>query len=256
MPLLRRFDADPSQQMFERHPYLVGRLKGDVRLTESGKTATIGSDHTRWTGSASAEPNAIRVAVLGGSTTFGTKVTDADSWPALLQGNLGPHYVVTNYGVPGYSTAEAIIQMSLLFPEPAPQVVVFYGGWNDLKNYHTGDLGPDYYGHEMSQYGNLGIPLMQEHESVKAAAVRVSAVFALAHKLSELIAPPPTESASVGRIYTTPDSFVDRLYVRNLETLDILGEKQTSNHAVRSAGAELRKFPRHEGELAMVSAHR
>lgn len=78
--------------------------------------------HTRWTEAPADDQNVISVAVLGGSTTFGTRVTDADSWPALLQDMLGDGYAVTNYGVSGYSTAEAIIQMALIVPETEPNV--------------------------------------------------------------------------------------------------------------------------------------
>jgi len=229
MPLAERFTDDPSRQPFELHPYLAGRLKRNFRVTNNAETITIQRDHTRWTGAPTDAHNAAVVAALGGSTTFGTKVTDADSWPALLQANLGEGYAVTNYGVPGYTSAEAIIQTALLLPEQAPRVIVFYGGWNDIRNYHNEALSPDYYTHGMSQYGNLGIPLTLQRERVIDAAVRVSALFALAHKVSELIpGPAPEPTIPADQIYRTPDPAVDRIYVRNLETLKTLA---SSRHA-------------------------
>src|SRR5215813_10266095 len=48
-------------QLLERHPYLVGRLRGNVRAQRDGKTATTTANHTRWTGAPAEPGKAIRV---------------------------------------------------------------------------------------------------------------------------------------------------------------------------------------------------
>lgn len=148
-----RFTFEPTAnlekyyKLYEAHPFLVSRLKKNAVVEFGGNDISITGDNTRWTGASENDDGLIKVAVLGGSTTFSTGVTDEDSWPALLQQKLGPDYSVINYGVPGYSTAEAIIQMALIVPESKPDIVIFLEGWNDIRNYHKPDLGEDYYAH-------------------------------------------------------------------------------------------------------------
>ncbi len=145
-----------KNNIFEKYPYLVGRLKASTEVIFNQKKITTTDHYTRWTGAHPYDENLIRVGVFGGSTTFGTEVTDEDSWPALLQQKLGNKYAVINFGVPGYSTAENIIQMALIAPEKHPHIVIFYEGWNDIKNYHEKQLGVDYFSHGISQNRNLG----------------------------------------------------------------------------------------------------
>lgn len=144
-------------KLFEIHPYLAGRPKSSVKVISNNKTITTTRNNTRWTGAEQDDQDLIRVAVLGGSTVFGAGVTDEESWPRLLQEKLGKNYAVINYGVPGYSTAENIIQMALIVPDKKPHIVIFYEGWNDLRHYHEKDLGSDYYAHGVRQFSNLVI---------------------------------------------------------------------------------------------------
>jgi len=204
-------------QLFELHPYLAGRLRKGVSILHEGKRISTTSLHTRWTGAAASDSGLIRVAVLGGSTTFGTGVSDEDSWPALLQKELGGAYAVINYGVPGYSTAEAIVQMALLVPEKRPHFVLFYEGWNDLPNYHDPALGPDYFSHGMNQYGNLHIDV----EPPKTFVQKMAQVSALAHLVSEM----KSHGSHPEPVFATPDPYVDRLFVRNLKTLALLSKQ-------------------------------
>lgn len=192
---------------FEIHPYLAGRLKSSVKVKKNNKTITTTHYHTRWTGAEQDDHNLIRIAILGGSTVFGTGVTDEDSWPALLQAKLGKQYAVINYGVPGYSTAENIIQMALIVPEKRPHIVIYYEGWNDIRNYHEKELGSDYYGHGMRQYGNLRIHNLWN----------TFATVWLVDRIKKKIINPPES-------FDKPDQFVDEIYIRNLNTLKFLSE--------------------------------
>jgi len=208
------------ENIFEPHPFLVGRPRSNVSVTALGTTISITDLRTRHTGAPTDGGDRIRVAVLGGSTTFGTRVDDGDSWPALLQDSLGEEYAVYNFGVPGYSSAEAIVQMALLVPEIQPHIVVYYLGWNDIRNYHDPGLGPDYYTHGLQQYSALALPF-HPHEGAFGRMARVSAVFKLAGRLSRTIRNVPDVAATP---LASPDSFVDRIYLRNLRILRLLGQ--------------------------------
>lgn len=217
-------NEDSRLRTFEIHPYLAGRLKKNVtvRNVENSKEIKTTSIHTRWTGAPEDDRNLIRVAVLGGSTTFGSELTDSDSWPALLQSKLGDEFSVINYGVPGYSTAEAIIQMGLIVPESKPQFVVLYEGWNDIHNYHEEDLGADYYVQGMGQYDNLAIPIYRE-KTVFEKLYELSAIIRLMTKLKWILSEPPDNRPCPK--FDSPDPFVDKMYVRNLNTLKLLSER-------------------------------
>ena len=220
-----------QENPFEVHPFLAGRLRKNLNLSEDGKSITTTEDHTRWTG-ASRNPGATKVALLGGSTTFGSGVTDVDTWPARLQAILGSDYQVSNYGVPGYTSAEAVVQLALVVPENRPDIVVLYEGWNDIHNYHDTDLGADYYAHGVRQYSNLAIQ-RPKPEGVFSRLAELSTTCRLASVLStKLFArksseppnpayPPPDPTGN-----PAPDPFVDRLYVRNLRTLKVLARHQ------------------------------
>ncbi|MEW6143507.1 MAG: GDSL-type esterase/lipase family protein [Thermodesulfobacteriota bacterium] len=215
-------EGDQYMEVFELHPYLAGRLKKDAAVTDvkSGKRITATKYHTRSTGAPEEDGDLIRVAVLGGSSTFGTGLTDLDTWPAILQRKLGEGFSVINYGVPGYSTAEAIVQTALIVPELEPEFVIFYEGWNDIHNYHVPDLGGDYYVHGMSQYGNLEIPPMHRQD-FWGKLYEMSAMGRLAAKIKRELAGADVPSCPK---YDTPDEYVNKIYARNLETLKLLSE--------------------------------
>lgn len=209
---------------YEPHPYLVARLRPGTTSHQGPVTITATSRSTRWTGAPPMDgSDRFVVATVGGSTTFGQGVTDEDSWPALLQERLGSDFAVVNYGLPGFSTAEGIIQMGLVVPESRPDVVVFYEGWNDIHNYHDPDFTPDYYAHGMQQLGNLGIdPSAVDTRGFVHRAGDYSAIFRLVSRLSMRLRPESTEGEPT--LHTEPDPRVDRAYLRNLRTLRAMSE--------------------------------
>lgn len=220
------------QQLFELHPFLAARLRANVSVREGDKVVTATGMHTRWTGPMAENRDAIRIAVVGGSTTFATGVSDEESWPARLQSTLGPGYVVTNYGMPGYSTAEAIVQLALLIPESQPDIVILYEGWNDLHNFHDPELGPDYYSHGLRQHSNLSV-LRPQPTGLFDKLAEVSAICRLARFLSQTARSkpagddnPPYQLVSMAR--ATPDPFVEQIYRRNLETMRLLAQRMNA----------------------------
>jgi len=247
------------KNVFEIHPFLVGRLKASVEVKKNNKTITTPSNHTRWTGSQQDDHDLIRIAILGGSTVFGVGVTDQDSWPALLQEKLGKQYAVINYGVPGYSTAENIIQMALIVPEKRPNIVIYYEGWNDIRNYHEKNLGADYYGHGMRQYGNLAISNF-EQETTFDSLKDIFATVRMAYRIMIIIGSFQEQTKETFEVFDTPDPFVDKIYIRNLHTLKILAENidayavfipQVLNYTSYYGKSGSREWSRHIKDEAM-----
>jgi lysophospholipase L1-like esterase len=214
--------------LIELHPFLVGRLGANRRVVQRDHVITTTPFHTRWTGAPQPDPGQITIAVVGGSTTFGAGASDSDSWPARLQAQLGPRYSIVNFGMPGYSSAEGVIQMALVVPEVEPDVVVFYEGWNDLHSFHDSLLGPDYYSHGLRQYSNLDVQ-RPEPAGLFDKLVEVSATCRLASVAARWLSPPqrivrPDSVALAGVPSEAPDSFVERVYRRNLRSLRHLAE--------------------------------
>ncbi len=223
-PLFRKQEfPDALHQPFEAHPFLAVWPRKNVRVVQFGNTVTLTDMHTRSTGADKSDPRATKIAVLGGSTTFGVGVTDSDTWPWLLQSRLGKGYQVTNYGVPGYSTAENVIQMALIVPESRPDVIVAYEGWNDIRNYHDTDLRPDYFGAGMGQYSNLKI-LPPGPRPLFARLVEISAIFRFAEIVASKL-PRRAQTAARGPPLRTPDPRVDSLYLRNLTLIRTLARQ-------------------------------
>lgn len=81
-------------------------------------------------------PGTVRVAAVGGSTTYGIFSRDGrDVWPALLEGRLtaaggGPVEVV-NLGVTAYTTSEVLGVLAMTVPELEPDLVLIDVGVND-----------------------------------------------------------------------------------------------------------------------------
>ena len=207
-----------GENIFREHPYLSAafKLNSQIHNTNSlGEKMSITINHLgyRTTGSDSAR-NKINVVCLGGSTTFGTNVTDEESWPYLLQEKLGSDYKVFNLGVPGYSTMEAIIQLTTIVPELDPDYIIIYEGWNDIRSYHAEPQTPDYYWHGMSQKSNLQI----ENKSFWNNFFVVNLTRVVRERFSHL----SSSESAVRNVFSEPDRYVDSIYTRNLKTIKIL----------------------------------
>jgi lysophospholipase L1-like esterase len=150
--------ATVHARMFEPHPWLVGRPKPGARVTGN---ISISHNALGYRGPEFAldkSEGEIRVVAYGGSSTYCVRVSDEQTWPYLLGQKLGTPYQVINAGSPGYSTAEAIIQSALQQMDLAPDISVYYVGWNDIRNMHVEGLTSDYAAfHGRSQISNLGL---------------------------------------------------------------------------------------------------
>lgn len=84
-------------------------------------------------------PGTIRLAFLGGSTTFSAEVSrDEATWPYLVVEHLRAGYPkksfdYINAGIPGYTTRQSLKNLALRVATHDPDIIVIYHAWNDLK---------------------------------------------------------------------------------------------------------------------------
>ena len=93
--------------------------------------------------------NTFRVFVVGGSTTYGTGVNDANTITSLLQKKLDEkNYTQTieviNAGFSGARSVEEIKLIKEKLLDFAPDLIIAYDGYNDIKNYHGENFDPEY----------------------------------------------------------------------------------------------------------------
>jgi lysophospholipase L1-like esterase len=100
------------------------------------------------------------IIAYGGSSTYDIAVDQGRTWVEELERRLGPRYTVLNFGVPGYTTQEHLIQTAFYgeFRGRRPACALYYIGWNDIRNAHIPDLDPGYADfHALGQLDNFRI---------------------------------------------------------------------------------------------------
>jgi len=97
------------------------------------------------------------VLAIGGSTTYDLGVNQGETWADRLDQALQGRANVLNLGVPGYTSAEHVIQATFyLRHERNARCALYYVGWNDLRNSFLPKLDPGYADfHRISQVDNL-----------------------------------------------------------------------------------------------------
>jgi lysophospholipase L1-like esterase len=205
--------------LFGKHPYLVAEQRRNARYTSRD-----GIVFTHNELGAREKPGAItkgrglkRILVFGGSSTYGIGVSDDQTWPYYLQQALGPGYEVMNFGVPGYTTVEHIIQTALNISDLSPDICLYYVGWNDTRNTHVAKLRTDYSDfHGRSQYNHLMLGSLKIGN--RSVIIQASAFF-----LRKLFI---REPEGVYLLEGTPDKFTARnderalsIYRRNIRLL-------------------------------------
>ena len=102
----------------------------------------------------------VLIHTYGGSTTYDIGVPNGSTWPEVLQNSLGETVIVANLGVPGYSSAEHIVQTAFYSDllGKQPKCSVYYIGWNDIRNSHIPKLDSGYADfHLLSQLTSLSV---------------------------------------------------------------------------------------------------
>jgi lysophospholipase L1-like esterase len=215
----RRWTFDDQREylsrLYEPHPYLVAAPRPGAHVEYKGVSYTHNSRGFRGAEFAQ-KSERLRVAAVGGSTTYGANVTDGREWPARLGELLGPRYEVLNFGILGHSTVEHINLVALVVPEYRPDILVVHAGFNDLRNMHVRGLASDYSDyHAPTLYASFN--LCQTNPVQKFAAGKVLVWGLQRAGLYPDCAsnrPPPRADAS-----PEAEERALNLYRRNLETL-------------------------------------
>ena len=132
----RSLDMSLTDIAYRPHPYVNWELIPGADM-KSGETAN--EQGFRGPLRAIAKPDGVvRVACIGGSTTFTSKVRDRFAYPAQLEIALAAlepdkRIEVLNAGVPGYTTAESLMNLVFKVLDHEPDVVVVYHAYNDYK---------------------------------------------------------------------------------------------------------------------------
>lgn len=196
------------------------------------RTLNVDDGGNRVTPGAACEPGAFTVFVFGGSAVFGYGVADADTLPARLVGaltaRLGRPVCVRNFGQFGWSSTQGVIALLRELQEwPAPELVVFYDGFNDVNLLGDDGVGggsprgaPDY-------DGAVAVARAERHGAGTALLelLRSSHLWETAIRWRR--APGPEPSAPAGdrsRVtlpVTTPDAIV-RAYLTNVEAVQAI----------------------------------
>lgn len=139
--------AEPAR--FQWHPLLQAVPVPGLAFTSStGLAIRHSSEGTR-----GRDPDPARladggvVATFGGSATYDIGNGEGDTWPDRLDEALrDDRLVVVNHGVPGYTTAEHVLQTAFYHEKfgKAPRCAVYFVGWNDLRNAHIPNLDAGY----------------------------------------------------------------------------------------------------------------
>ena len=131
---------DPMQTLYMPHPYLPIALRPSSDYRDGDTSGHINAMGLRGLERTAAKPSGVfRIVCVGGSTTFGAGILgDENTYPARLEAVLSaarPDLAieVLNAGVPGYTTAENVIYLSLRLLDLQPDLVVLYEGYNDFK---------------------------------------------------------------------------------------------------------------------------
>lgn len=125
----------PTAAKYAPHHYLCYTLQPGYR---DGKTS---HNSLGFRGKEIAVPKPagqFRIAVLGGSTTYGEFINDdADTFPAQLEAILHDefgynHIEVINAGVPGYTSWESVGNIAFRLLDHRPDLIIPYEGVNDV----------------------------------------------------------------------------------------------------------------------------
>lgn len=158
IPSLFPQNTDDPNIRFKYHP-LLGGIPLENFKSASGLAAAHNSKNMRGKEIHLSKDDKL-IAVYGGSSTYDTGVPDGKTWAEMLQKKLDRHMVVGNFGVPGYSSAEHVIQTAFYsnILGKYPACAVYYIGWNDIHNAHIPNLDSAYANyHLISQYDSLQV---------------------------------------------------------------------------------------------------
>jgi len=128
--------APGSTARYQRHPYLNFVGNPAFRFPDGSKVFNQQGFRDTGVDWRHKPDDALRLVVIGGSTTFGWLFEDpAETWPNLLADRLtaetGQTVEILNAGLPAYATHNLIGFCAFWLPELDADVVVVHTGFND-----------------------------------------------------------------------------------------------------------------------------
>ncbi len=125
--------ADKHFEEFSQQEYQYRSFVGWRRYPYAGETINIDEKGIRRTVDATPNDAAKRIFFFGGSTMWGTGVSDAFTIPSYFA-SMTSDYQVSNYAEAAYTAHQSLETLIKLLEEgERPDVVVFYDGVNDVK---------------------------------------------------------------------------------------------------------------------------
>jgi hypothetical protein len=201
------------QRLFERHPWLVMVPRRGASMEVASIDYSINSLGFRGREYAKEKaPGIHRIICYGGSTTFCTGLSNEDAWPTQIEKMLGSGYEVWNKGAPGYTTAENVIQTALQQFDYAPDIAIYYEGWNDAQSMHVDSLEQDY----SDFHGRLQLADMQFDGSM--AATKSALMLLIFQMVERLVVPYPPYNMR-GQVQDGVDPRALAIYEYNLRSL-------------------------------------
>ena len=154
--------ARMASELYEPHPYICYVMKPNVRVTGYGGEVRTNRWGFRGRDVQRNKPDGVvRIACLGGSTTFSLNASDNDhTWPAQLERILNEQHAPTrfevlNFGTPGYCAIESFLIFALRGIDFAPDIVLVHDALNDVPAVFRPDVTSDYT-HYRGPYARLG----------------------------------------------------------------------------------------------------
>jgi len=162
------------------------------------------------------------IFAIGGSTTYDLGVKTGHTWTERLESLLNGKVNVVNFGVPGYSTVEHVVQTAFYLDRDKYNIVcaLYYVGWNDLRNSFLRDLDPAY----------ADFHLISQTDNLDARRRSVLNNFAIGSLLNRLIhlgfdTVPPTPRIRTDWKDSGVDPRVLKLYLRNVANIVALNRE-------------------------------
>jgi len=200
---------------FEYHPLLQGVPKKNFE--QDGKVTIRHNAHGMR--GRMLEYNYNIIHVYGGSSTYDVANSEGDTWVERLQENLGDDFAVYNFGVPGYTSAEHVIQTVFYGDVEGvyPRCAIYYMGWNDIRNSHIPNLDVAFADfHLLSQVNNLQI----RNSPIVNFSPMLGIILKYVKSWMDTI-PYPNNYKGVAA-YSGFDESLGGIYAKNIETLSVV----------------------------------
>jgi len=210
-----------SEAAFVFHPLLQRAPRPGY--SDEKYTHTLAGTRAVESGRESCAPNSS-IALVGGSSTYGFPLAQGQTWADFVQGKLCKKHRVLNYGVPGFTTAEHVIQTALYLPARGIKCAVYFVGWNDLRNSFIPNLDPGY-----ADFHLLSMAKYSRTENDRSFIATFKLMKLLMSFVDVSPMPPAYDKTTLPRSGVDPE--LEKIYARNIRSIIALNKQ----HGIRTA---------------------